>query len=69
MHEWSHPKWGTNWIVTVPCVDAYHDHAMVRWCECEFGYVDKGVLRAYHSQDFWFRSESQALQFWLAWAP
>ena len=69
VHEWSHGKWGTNWIVTLPCAHDRHDAAIISWCEKEFGYVDMGVIRTFHSQDFWFKTESEALQCWLTWAP
>lgn len=67
VHKWHHASCGTHWIVTLPCVGARHDPRMLVWCEQNLGYVDRGVIRMKETQDFWFRSESDAVQFWLAW--
>lgn len=67
VHEWCHHQQGCHWIVTLPCDHDQHDAEIVRWCKHEFGYVDPGVVRIRISQDFWFKSESEALLCWLTW--
>jgi len=71
MEHWVHPQEGEWWIVSLAhhTTNYVHDAQIVAWCDKQFGYVDKGVLRPYHSQDFWFKTESEALQCWLTWAP
>lgn len=73
IEHWVNSQEGEWWIVSLPhhahSVHDVHDAQIATWCDQQFGYVDKGVLRPHHSQDFWFKTESEALQCWLTWAP
>lgn len=57
----------TWWIVTLPCAGSLHDQRIVDWCQDQFGYVDKGVIKVAISQDFWFEQEHEAISCWLTW--